>query len=536
MSRRLCCLALIALVVSSCAIQVAPQGGERDTKPPVLLRADPPDHTAGFHGNSIRLDFDEYVQLKDAASQFVVSPPLAQPPLIKARKKSILVSWDDTLREATTYTFSFGNCIVDNNEANPVADYQMVLSTGSVIDSLTVDGSVVDAYNDNPVNGALVMLYRSLPDSVPVTDLPANFSRTGSDGKFRISNVSPGKYYVLAVNDLNSNYRYDGGDERVAFTDSMIEVPVAGIRLRMFREVPESKLIRGFSIVAGKAAFAFSGPASGLRWEWITDSLYVNPYGWEWNLKQDSVTLWYRNQTADSMAIRFLQAGRIDTADFRLFKKAEKNQGISKKIIASDFATTSFVNGKQQRRMPFSVEFRVPVASIDSSRIRFSADSVPVKVPFHWDDAIHRKLSFFSEWADDRMYRVLFLPGAFTDLFGKANDSSLVEFKVRGEREYASLRFDLRQQQPGSPRLLQLVSDHGDIVREAALRQDTIVSWGFLDAGIYRVKLIDDKNENGRWDTGDLLRRVQPELVRFAPEAIPLRSNWDADLRWEEGK
>ena len=54
MSRRLCCLALIALVVSSCAIQVAP-ARERDTKPPVLLRADPPDHTAGFSGNSIRL-------------------------------------------------------------------------------------------------------------------------------------------------------------------------------------------------------------------------------------------------------------------------------------------------------------------------------------------------------------------------------------------------------------------------------------------------------------------------------------------------
>ena len=187
-----------------------------------------------------------------------------------------------------------------------------------------------------------------------------------------------------------------------------------------------------------------------------------------------------------SMAIRFPSRphryGRLPAVQ----KKRKRNQGISKRSSPSDFTITGFVNGKQQRKVPFSVEFRIPVASIDSSRIRFSADSVPVKVPFHWDDAIHRKLSFFSEWADDRMYRVLFLPGRLPICL-ETNDSSVVEFKVRGEREYASLRFDSAAAAAGSPRLLQLVSDHGDIVREAALRQGYHRQLGLLDAGIYRV-------------------------------------------------
>jgi uncharacterized protein (DUF2141 family) len=524
------------LLFSSCAIQVAPQGGERDTRPPTLLHADPVNRTTDFHGNSIRLDFDEYVQLKDAASQFVVSPPLSQPPLIKSRKKSILVTWEDTLSEATTYTFSFGNCIVDNNEANALADYQLVVSTGPVIDSLSVSGTVLDAFDDRPVVGALVMLYRSLPDSVPVTDLPANFSRTDADGSFRISNVSPGAYYVLAVQDLNGNYRYDGGDERIAFTDSAVKAPASLIRLRLFQEVPEARLVRGVSVAAGKAVFAFTAPVPAVRHEWITDSVYLDPFGWEWNARRDSVTLWYRNRSADSLAIRFLQDDRVDTADFRLFKKTDRPQLSAKRAITSDYIVGSFVSGKQQRHLPLSLEFRNPVDSVDTSAIRCYADSLPVTIPFRWEDTLHRRLSFTQDWSDAISYRIEFLPGAFTDLYGTRSDSSEIAFRIRGEREYASLRFDLRQKAPGSPRLMQLVAERGEVVREITLRSDTVASWNSLEPGLYRVKLVDDRNANGRWDTGSLLRREQPELVQFAPESIPLRANWDADLRWEEGK
>jgi hypothetical protein len=42
--------------------------------------------------------------------------------------------------------------------------------------------------------------------------------------------------------------------------------------------------------------------------------------------------------------------------------------------------------------------------------------------------------------------------------------------------------------------------------------------------------LIDDRDGNGKWTTGDLSQGVQPEMVYRFSQATKVRANWDVSV------
>ena len=93
----------------SCASQVAPQGGEKDLKPPKVSKSVPENFSTGFNSKKIQITFNEYVQTKDLNTQLIISPPLSKTPETKIRQKSLIIETDDTLQPSTTYIMNFGN-------------------------------------------------------------------------------------------------------------------------------------------------------------------------------------------------------------------------------------------------------------------------------------------------------------------------------------------------------------------------------------------------------------------------------------------
>ena len=95
-------------------------------------------------------------------------------------------------------------------------------STGEVIDTMEVAGTVLNAADLEPIKGMLVGLHKNLNDSA-FTKLPFDrVSRTDSRGKFSIRGVAPGKYRIYALMDGNQNYLFDSKTEMIAFNDSII--------------------------------------------------------------------------------------------------------------------------------------------------------------------------------------------------------------------------------------------------------------------------------------------------------------------------
>ena len=218
------CLPIFFL--TNCANPIPPTGGPKDERPPQL---DTLNSTRNmqirFEKKDIVLAFDEWVELKDAFNQVVVSPPLEYRPTIERKKKTIQFKFDEreVLRDSATYVINFGEAIKDLTEGN-VAPIVFVFSTGDYIDSLSTEGTIVDAYTNEPVKDVIFMLYENLADSVFRTERPFYFARTDEAGKFVVNNMKSGTFKATALIDNNLNYRFDSEAEKIAFLDSTITI------------------------------------------------------------------------------------------------------------------------------------------------------------------------------------------------------------------------------------------------------------------------------------------------------------------------
>ena len=119
MRRYLFIIPIIVLLASCANRGVGPQGGPKDTIPPVPLQSVPEQGALNFQGKCIEVSFNEYLQLDNIASNLLMSPPQQTPPDVKARGKKLIVTFQDTLRTNTTYTIDFGDAVCDYHEKPP---------------------------------------------------------------------------------------------------------------------------------------------------------------------------------------------------------------------------------------------------------------------------------------------------------------------------------------------------------------------------------------------------------------------------------
>src|SRR5689334_2338111 len=101
------------VVLPGCANIVPPQGGFRDSLPPVLTKVNPADSSVNVTGKKINFTFDEYVTVENFSQNLMVSPIPKIPPTYLSKLNTVTVTLKDTLEPNTTYTLNFGDAIKD---------------------------------------------------------------------------------------------------------------------------------------------------------------------------------------------------------------------------------------------------------------------------------------------------------------------------------------------------------------------------------------------------------------------------------------
>lgn len=206
----------------SCASIGNPSGGARDEDPPVFVRANPAPGSVNVNRQRVNLEFNEIVNVKDAFTKVVVSPPSKQVPRVSSNGRHVTVQFNDTLLENTTYTIDFGNSIEDNNEGNKLQSFTYSFSTGPEIDTLQISGMVLSAENLEPQQGMLVGVYANLADSAFSTLPFERMAKTDDRGRFTIYGLAPGSYRIFALNDLDNDYHRANPEEAMAFYDVLL--------------------------------------------------------------------------------------------------------------------------------------------------------------------------------------------------------------------------------------------------------------------------------------------------------------------------
>ena len=213
--------------LSRCASIMSPEGGPKDSLPPVITNITPGNFATNFKEKKIYIEFNEYVQLKDQNKEMFTSPAMKKTPLVTTRGKGIVITIRDTLKENTTYAIDLGSAVRDNNEGNPLNAMRYVFSTGDKIDSMMCSGYTADSYKADSVSRTFIWFFiaDSLPDtpdydSTIFNRKPDVIARAQNNGIFIAQNLKPVKYRIYAFGDKNDNQMYEPGTDLIGIIDS----------------------------------------------------------------------------------------------------------------------------------------------------------------------------------------------------------------------------------------------------------------------------------------------------------------------------
>ena len=568
----------IALLMAvACANMGYPTGGPKDEEPPHIKKSNPPANALNFDGKKISIEFNELIQLKEANQKLVVSPPMNKKPYLVTKGKTLEIEFEEDLQPNTTYTLDFADAISDYNEGNVIPSFQFSFSTGETVDSLEVSGDLFEAEDLSPADGVLVMLYNNLADSAFKTLVPVRMAKTDEKGHFTIHNVHPGKYRIYALDDHSNSYKFTNPGDRIAWLDSIIEpssttkkvldsvkidldsmvidtvvykeklvyIPDSLLMFLFQQDYKQQFLVSNDRPEKAKLAFIFNrtlekdldikvtGHEDMKDWMmeersatndtiicWIKDSTLYN---------RDSLSFTLRYPVKDSMNNT---VDRIDTIAMYYFKQEEPKKKRKKKNQQKVEMPHIKLRGPSSTLNVYAANsFQLPAPAIrfDRSVVRLfqKVDTIQKEVDFDfWQDTLNiRKYYILHKWEPGAAYIFTIDSAAIEDIYHIINFPIKKQFKVKKLSDYSKIFVQLES--PEKDWLLQIINSKERVVQQGYVPQSGKIAFQYLTPGDYMLRIVIDKNHNGKWDTGNYDKKRQPERLIYYPAKVSLRSNWD---------
>lgn len=519
---------LIMVFLTQCARKSIPTGGLKDTLPPIMINASPKMNTVFFDKEKIIITFDEFIKLKDISKQLIISPPLeldkykVKPQGTVAKK--IQIQLLDSLKKETTYTFNFGESIVDNNEDNPLPFFRYALSTGPIIDSLEIRGKVTDAYERITEPYTSIHLYpvdSTYSDSTIFLKKPFYVTSTLDSVIYNFKNLRPDTYEIIAIKDVGGNYLFDQNIDKIGFLEKPITLPGDSvINFRIFKEIPNQFWTRPFFINTSQIGFGYYGEAD-------RDAIEVKskvPRNFRYlinkNRETDTLNFWFRGDKLDSL--KFAIKEEDTTRLFNVKFKKELRDSLEISVI------TKSIMGLLDS---FKIESNLPLVKINLDLINIKgldSLSVPYKASL---DKNYDRLSLFYDWLPNDNYKIELLPNALIDFWGNTHDTLRFSAKTKPIEDYGNIFLQILREDK-DPFVLELVNLKGESLRRLDVSNESdFYEFKYLLPGNYLFRYIKDKNGNKKWDTGNYLKKIQPEMVYYSPDTIDLRANWEINQR-----
>jgi hypothetical protein len=549
------------LITGRCAnVAKGPDGGLKDSISPELLYISPEYLAVNQTPKKIRWTFNEYVQVKEASKNVIVSPPSLRKPQVRTRGKGVEVVFTDSLLANTTYVVDFGGAVVDLNESNPFNAFRYVFSTGLEIDSMMLTGKVLDAFTKEPLAKITVCLYENYTDTTIYKTMPHNVTRTDNWGYFTLQNIKHKPYHMVAFEDKNNNFRYDAGAETLAFADSLITpdslvnyavlLDVIGAKdtARLLTRRYEKELL-AFKETAGKQflkeqilesprkiMLVFSQPHTQVLQFCVnnTDSLMIT----EHSPFSDTLIYWLTapvlpdTTQAEISYMRTDSLGKLSPFYTKLKlqipkidekKKDDKKKDDEKEKKEVLLPTINYT-AENVTESGVTISFKTLPVKIDTSLVQLwridDTDKNKKRIPesFAWipDSVRLRQFRVHTKWRESSEYELLILSEAFTDVFGLFNDSITKKITIDNPEKYSSIVVNLSGIDSAQQVIVQLLDEKKTKVqRNYLVTENKKLPLTYLRPGKYTLRFIHDINKNGIWDVGNYLEKRQAETVEF---------------------
>ncbi|MCZ2083811.1 MAG: Ig-like domain-containing protein [Flavobacteriales bacterium] len=531
--KRFLFLVFISFLMASCARVGSPVGGAKDSIPPKVIGSniDSPRVNVPRDIRELRIDFDEYITLKDINKQLIISPPLKRISKILPSgmgNKYLLIKWADTLEANTTYNFNFGNAIVDNNEGNALGYYNFAFSTGPKIDSLYISGELKSLFIDQnkkaDESNMVIGLYQE-KDSMDYRQKPYYIAKADPDGYFELNYLAPGNYRVLAFEDSNANSVYDIGKEKVGFLKDKITLDksLSGLDINLY---PSKKPLKYLEMkeIPGGILMTFEGNPTDVKVVSLNEKL--KDYKVTHSPKSDSATIWF-NAPAQNIGItnnenlKFSYDNGVKKDSVSLFYRYNAknemsifNNGGNSLAPQKDFVVTSnyFVDKIQPEKWTLVS---------DSIKQDFTAE-VSEKNPFE----IHIK----SDFKEGKKYSLTIPKETVSSFFEKNKVSKRFDFEADKIENYGEILVSL-ENAPEQKFWIQMINENGSVAY-SKYGNEKQINFKSIKPGKYELRMLVDANENGIWDSADFADHTFAEPVYVLDKKIEVRPLWEIRETW----
>ena len=538
MSVRAELLALLALValLESCAAVAPPLGGPRDRTPPRRISSSPDSAARNVKQQFVRLVFSEPVVTKELSKNLLITPQLPpdNPYKLREDRNSISLLFEKPLDENTTYSINFREAVVDITEALPATNASLSFSTGPELDAGTLSGAVTDLLTGRPAPGASVGLFRAADTAGVRRGRPYYTVLSDKEGKFSLSFLKPGAYKVYAVTDQNNNGRYDDG-EKIAYLPAPVAVAAApGAPVALVLTQPDRRPPLLTTRQAGPTQLRLSF-GEGLR----TAVLAPLAPGPAPATVAEAVQLEDRGRTVVVFKTPVVGEGRylLTTADsagnlahdtlqlkFPVPPATARKPAAALPLYSVDGAPRS-VYREGQVQFRFLVPVRVATGRPFGTLVEDSTRRRPLRLPLDGTLSPDRTLLTvrFNSQARTRLEVVL--------------DSTAIGTVTGQSLRLRPLRLGLSEQDVSTSLSgpittkeksfeLQLLDDKLQVVATLTSPKGTY-SFADMPPGTYHLRVLIDRDGDGRWRGGDPNLLRAPEPVFLDPRPQQLRAGFD---------
>lgn len=527
-------LLILSFLIFSCARVGSPVGGAKDTIPPKVVSTNIDSSRVNVPRNikELRIDFDEYITLKDINKQLIISPPLKKMKKILPSgmaNKYLLIKWDDTLQANTTYNFNFGNSIVDNNENNALKYYNFAFSTGDKIDDLYVSGElkspIADTKNKTEETNLVVGLYQ-VKDSMDYRQKPYYINKADPDGYFELNYLSPGKYRLLAFEDTNSNSVYDAGKEKVGFLkdEIVLDKSISGLKVNLY---PSKKPLKYQEMkeVPGGILMTFEGNPDAVKVLSVNEKL--QDYKVTHSPKSDSINIWFDAKK---------QNLGIDTSENLKFSY---DDGIKKDTVSvfyrynkkNEMSVTNNSGNLLAPNEDFVITSNYFVDKIQPEKWTLVSDSIAQEFTAKIGDKNPYEIKIKSNFKEGKKYSLTVPKGTVSSFFENTTVSKRFDFEADKSEKYGSLIVTL-QNAPAEKFWFQLLNESGIVAYSRYAKEETL-TFKTLKPGKYQIRILVDNNENGIWDSADFKEGIFAEDVFVYAKKIEVRPLWEIRETWD---
>ncbi len=517
---------LSLVLLSGCASVQSPTGGPKDVTPPKVIGENPKNLTRNFKSKRITLQFDEFVRLNNEANEVAISPAIDQFPIFKAHKGTLDITFQDTLEANTTYTINFGKAVGDVNENNILTNYTYVFSTGNTIDSLMISGTVEDVLTKEKLKDVTVFILPVRQDSLFGKKRASIFTTTDSAGNFRMSHLREDTYRIYALKEAQGGDRiYNSRAEDIGFATEpfTLKGDTMKFRLQVFREVPEDLSITDRRIENdGRMLFTFNREARIPSMRILEPAALDARKVTEFTSRADSAFMWLPEMTFDSLKVSLLEENKpVDTVTLR----RNKRDNYTRTVLLGD----NLSNGRLRPATDLILTASHPISDFNPQVFTLLQDSINVRgLQVTRMEGSARKFVVRYPWRVNRTYILTAGDNTFTEIGGTKSKKSEKTFTLDDTENYGNLTLKVTPPDTANY-LIQLLDQENKVLRTDSIPQSGAIEYRTYPTAKYSIRVIYDLNRNGRWDTGSVKEKRQPEPVFNVEKQLTLRANWDLE-------